>query len=167
MRWGHDALVQIPRNGRPFVLSEGDLEAPSVHTLLTFTVGIPLWALTEMTKKRAKRKDSPSEELFSQFGKCLIQFWRWCCLSPARGRGLSAGVCREWADQLFIRLYRQRRLPDQRPVWTAASLARSVSSPRVPVHRGCWVHSISDVCAVPRLRLSPNFSQLNNPQGDV
>lgn len=44
-----------------------------------------------------------------------------------RGRGVSARVRRERADQLSVRLHRQRHLPHQRPFWTAASPARSVS----------------------------------------
>lgn len=43
-----------------------------------------------------------------------------------RGRCFSAGICRERADQLSVRLRRQRHLPHQRPFWTAASVARSV-----------------------------------------
>lgn len=140
---------------------QGDLGTRSVHSLLTFTVGLPLYTW------RVGRW--PRSALRLLFRGNLSRFWS--CLnadavaSPARGRGLSAGVCRERADQLFIWLYRQRHLPNQRPVWTAASFSRSVSGPRLPVHQGYRPirFQISALC----LRLSSNFSRLNNPRDDV
>lgn len=63
--------------------------------------------------------------------KCFVAWMlclHWCDTNVThRGWCVSAGIGRERADQLPAGLPGARRLPQQRPVWTAATPARSVA----------------------------------------